>query len=64
MNEKDSNKEIKKLPKLWEKYSSRKLFILFIATVLLFFDKIDSATWLVIALAYISMNLAQKWIQK
>ena len=47
-----------------KKLFSRKFIALVIATFLVWNRKIESSVWLVVALAYISVNLVQKWIER
>ncbi len=45
------------------KWISRKLFILFLSTILVFTDKVSDWIWLFTALAYIGGNLIDKLIE-
>jgi len=45
-----------KIDTILNKWSSRKLMVFFIATLLISFSKIESADWTYIAIAYIVMQ--------
>lgn len=44
------------------KWASRKLFVMFVATVLLWYNKLSDYVWLFVAVAYIGGNLIDKLI--
>ena len=50
--------------KFWDAIGGRKFTVMIIATVLLWADKLDSMHWLILACAYIGINIAQDWILK
>jgi len=49
-----------KLDNLIEKYMSRKLFIVILASIFLWQRIISEDTWLVVATSYIGFNVVQK----
>jgi len=49
--------------KWWWDFASRKFIVLAVATALLWFGKVGDDVWLYIALAYIGVNVVQKYIE-
>ena len=47
----------------WSAFISRKFLVLAIATVMLWFGKIADDIWMYVALAYIGVNVVQKYIE-
>lgn len=50
--------------KWWTAFISRKFLVLAIATVMLWYGKISDDIWMYIALAYIGVNVVQRYIDQ
>jgi hypothetical protein len=50
--------------KFWSFIGGRKFLVLVLATGLCFVGKVESLHWVIVACAYIGLNVVQDWILK